>query len=89
MLRDLSFVVLLSENIDQPLAVYVTIKEICLAQLVSEVVRRLENVRPKAHVLVSDGATTNRKNWAKFGIANNICMILRYNKKKKYTLQLT
>lgn len=68
----------LAENFCQPVAVYASkgaTKRTCLAQLVLQVIRKLENAGALVHGLVSDGATTNRRMWTEFGISEKLLTV--------------
>lgn len=68
----------LAENYTQPVAVYATkgpTKGTCLAQLVLEVVKKLENCGAEVHGTVCDGASTNRKMWSEFEISGKLANV--------------
>ncbi|KAB0803063.1 hypothetical protein PPYR_00033 [Photinus pyralis] len=65
----------LADNFTQPIAVYATkgpTKGSCLAQLVLEIIKKLENCGAEVHGTVCDGASTNRKMWMEFGISGKL-----------------
>ncbi|KAJ3656494.1 hypothetical protein Zmor_015567 [Zophobas morio] len=66
---------LTDQEFNQPVAVYAAkgpTNGTCLAQLMIEVIRKLEYCGVVIHGIVSDGASTNRRMWKEFGITGEL-----------------
>lgn len=62
----------LSDDFSQPFVVYTakgSTKGSCLAQLMLQVISKIEKAGAKIHGVVCDGAASNRKMWSLFGIS--------------------